>query len=95
MERELESSVALCENILQMVQKADEEREQLAMQLQVQAKEPAELNEQLKLSKQAGVCMHNIMYVECVCVFEIKKRGLGVTFVGYPQLEAICSSTWT
>ena len=31
----------------------------------------------------------------CVCVFEIKKRGLGVTFVGCPQLEAICSSTWT
>ena len=66
MERELESSVALCGNILQTVQKADEEREQLAMQLQVQAKELTELNEQQ--FNQAGVCMHNIMYVECVCV---------------------------
>ena len=61
MERELESSITLCENILQKVQKADEEREQLAMQLQIQAKELTELSEQLKLFKQAGV------YV-CVCV---------------------------
>ena len=30
----------------------------------------------------------------CVCVFERKGRGLGVTFVGCPRLEAICSSIW-
>ena len=28
-------------------------------------------------------------------MFEMKKRGLGLTFVGCPQLEAIYSSTWT
>ena len=57
--RELESSVALCESILQKVQTASEGREQLLMQLQVQTKELAELNEQLKLYKPAGVL--------CVC----------------------------
>ena len=54
MAKELESSIALCENILQKIRKGDEEQEQLAMQLQVQAKEMTELNEQLKLFNQAG-----------------------------------------
>ena len=51
---ELESSITTCESILQKVKKADAEREQLVLQLQSKAKEVAELNEQLKLFKQAG-----------------------------------------
>ena len=54
MEKELYSSVALCEYILQKVQKADEEIERLAMQLRSKEKEVIELSEQLKLLKQAG-----------------------------------------
>jgi hypothetical protein len=54
--RELGSSVALCENILQKMQKASKGREQLMMQLQAQVKELTQQNQQLKLSyKQAGV----------------------------------------
>ena len=56
MEKELESSVALCESILQKVQKANEERERLAMQLQSKEKEVTELSEQLNLFKQPGIC---------------------------------------
>ena len=52
----LESSVALCENILQKMQKSDEEREQLAKQLQSKAEEVTKLNEQLKLYEKAGKC---------------------------------------
>ena len=57
----MESSVALCEDILQKIQKSDEEREQLAKQLQSKAEEVTKLNEQLKLYEQAG---------ECICVIE-------------------------
>ena len=69
MVKELGSSVALCESILQKMQKANEGREQLQMQLQAQAKELTELNEQLKLYKRAGVSMCSIVCViHCVCV---------------------------
>ena len=54
MARGLESSVALCEDILQKIQKSDEEREQLAKQLQSKAEEVTKLNERLKLYEQAG-----------------------------------------
>ena len=54
MARELESSITLCDNILQKVQNADTEREQLV-------KHVIELNEQLKFYKQTGVPV-------CVCV---------------------------
>lgn len=66
MVKELGSSVALCENILQKMQKANEGREQLQMQLQSQAKELTELNEQLKLYKQAGVYMYMCSIMVCV-----------------------------
>ena len=72
MMKDLGSSVALCESILQKMQKANEGREQLQMQLQAQAKELTELNEQLKLHKQAGVCMYVfdciICIIHCVCM---------------------------
>ena len=58
MKRELESSVALCEKILQKVQKSDEEREQLEMHLQSKTEEVIKLNEELNLVKQAGVCIY-------------------------------------
>ena len=54
MTRGLESSIALCEDILQKIQKSDEEREQLAKQLQSKAEEVTKLNEQLKLYEKAG-----------------------------------------
>ena len=60
MARELESSVALCENILQKIRKADKEQDQLAMQIQVQAKEMTEFNEQPNLFNQAGMCMYYV-----------------------------------
>ena len=63
MARGLESSVVLCENILQKIQKLDEEREQLAKQLQSKAEEVTKLNEQLKLYEQAGECIAVYMYV--------------------------------
>ncbi len=50
--KELGSSVALCENILQKMQKASKGREQLMLQLQAQVKELTQQNEQLKLYKQ-------------------------------------------
>ena len=74
MARELESSVALCENILQKIQKSDEEREQLEMQLQSKTKEVTDLNE----FKQAGVCVLHVyvwhfMYVGMyVCACKMK-----------------------
>ena len=64
--RGLESSVALCEDILQKLQKSDEEREQLAKELQFKAK-------RLKLYEKAGECDQlkyhtNIMiFYVCVC----------------------------
>ena len=61
MARGLDTSVALCEDILQKIQKSDKEREQLAKQLQSKAEEVTKLNEQLKLYEQAGeysyICM--------------------------------------
>jgi septal ring factor EnvC (AmiA/AmiB activator) len=54
MASELESNVTLCENILQKIQKSDEEREQLTKQLQSKDEEVTKLNEQLKLYEQAG-----------------------------------------
>ena len=51
MARGLESSVALCEDILQKIQKLDEEREQLAKQLQSTAEEVTKL----KLYEKAGI----------------------------------------
>ena len=56
--RELESSVALCENALRKIHK---EREQLEMQLQSKTEEVTKLTEELKLFKQAGVCV-------CACM---------------------------
>ena len=55
MASELKNSIALCENILQKIQKSDDEREQLEMQLQSKTKKVTDLNEQLELFKQAGV----------------------------------------
>ena len=63
MARELESSVALCENILQKVQKSDEERKELVKQLQSKAEEVIKLNERLKLYEKAGECSY-------MCVIE-------------------------
>jgi bacterioferritin (cytochrome b1) len=54
MARGLDSSVALCEDILQKIQKSDNEREQLTKQLQSKDEEVTKLNEQLKLFEQAG-----------------------------------------
>ena len=54
MTRGLESSVALCEDILQKIQKSDKEREQLAKQLKSKAEEVTKLNERLKLYEKAG-----------------------------------------
>ena len=48
------------------MQKANEGREQLQMQLQAQAKELTQLNEQLKLYKQAGVYMCSIHVFDCM-----------------------------
>ena len=64
MKRELESSIVLCENILQKVQKADEEREQLEMHLQSKTEEVIKLNEELNLLKQAGVCACVYLYLK-------------------------------
>ena len=64
MKRELGSSVALCENILQKVQKADEEREQLEMHLQSKTEEVIKLNKELNLLKQAGVCACVYLYLK-------------------------------
>ena len=75
MARGLESSVALCEDILQKIQKSDEEREQLAKELQSKAEEVTNLNEQLKLYKQAGeyscvILYHATYSIYYVCVSE-------------------------
>ena len=67
MVKELGSSVALCESIIQKMQKANEEREQLQMQLQAQAKELTELK-QLKLHKQAGVYKFDCIHCVCMCM---------------------------
>ena len=50
----LENGVRLCGEILQKVQQADIEREQLVIQLLRKEKELVELKEQLEVSKQAG-----------------------------------------
>ena len=78
MAKGLESSVTLCENILQKIQKLDKEREQLAKQLQSKAEAVTKLNEQLKLYEKAGklcipvcdqVCIiYTNVYCICVCV---------------------------
>ena len=63
MARGLDTSVALCEDILQKIQKSDEEREQLEKQLQSKAK-------RLKLHEKAGECdkYHIVTFYVCVCV---------------------------
>jgi bacterioferritin (cytochrome b1) len=61
----LESSVALCENILQKIQKSDDDREQLEKQLQSKAEEVTKLNEQLKLYEQPGECSYVCDRVSC------------------------------
>ena len=63
MVRELGSSVALCDSILQKIQKVDEERELLEKQLQSKTEEVTKLNEELKLLKQAGECVCADVYV--------------------------------
>ena len=78
MERELESSVALCENVLQKIQKADEEREQLEMQLQSKTEEVTKLNEEVRnLNEEVTMLNEEVTKLneelkqagECTCIF--------------------------
>ena len=62
--RKLKSSITFCQNILGKVQKADTEREQLMVQLHSKEKEVTELNEKLKLFKQAGICAYCVASLE-------------------------------
>ena len=62
MARGLDTSVTLCEDILQKIQKSDEEREQLKKQLQSKAK-------RLKLYEKAGECDQvSYQYYDILCV---------------------------